>query len=164
MSEQKIAIEQPKNHWSHGDVFSGRENEYIRSFVHHNYSIGYHNHSFYELNIVLSGRGRHYIEQMSCEAKKGCVFIIPPNIRHAYTNEGDFNVYHLLIHRDFFNDCFQEFLKTVGFSLLFETEPYLRAQYHENMFLILSETELNTVLRSKTIILTRGLVKQRHRL
>ena len=146
MDEKVITIEKSKNHWRHGDIFGDSEYEYINSFVHRKYSIGYHSHSFYELNIVLSGSGKHYIEEMSCEAKVGSVFIIPPNIRHGYTNDGDFDVYHLLIHRDFFNACFQEFLKTVGFSLLFETEPYLRAQYSENMFLILSESELNVVL------------------
>ncbi len=146
MNEHKIYIEQPKHHWSHADIFDNKENDYIKSFVHNNYAIGYHTHSFYELNIVINGNGIHYIEEMSCKAEVGCVFVIPPNIHHGYINEGNFDVYHLLIHRDFFNNCFKEFMKTVGFSLLFETEPYLRSQYHENMFLILSQGELNTVL------------------
>ena len=52
----------------------------------------------------------------------------------------------MLIHRDFLPNYFGEFLKTTGFSLLFEIEPYFRARYHENMFLQLSEDDLNFVL------------------
>ena len=154
MRVEKIEIEKPKNHWSHADIFGDSQDEYVKSLVHYKYSIGYHTHSFYEVNIVLKGRGRHYIEEMSCDAEVGSVFIIPPNIRHGYMNDGDFDVYHLLIHRDFFSAYFAEFLKTVGFSLLFETEPYLRAQYHENMFLILSVEELNVVLNDAEAINT----------
>jgi len=135
-----------KTHWSHSDSFEGKSNEYIKSFVHHNYSIGFHTHSFYELNIVLSGRGEHLIEEMHFEVKRGCVFVIPPNVKHSYKNINSLNVYHMLIHKDFLPNCFGEFFKTTGFSLLFEIEPYFRARYHENMFLTLSEDELSLVL------------------
>ena len=136
----------PKSHWSHADNFGGAENEYIKSFVHHNYSIGYHTHSFYELNIVINGRGEHLIEKRKKDVERGCVFMIPPGIRHSYKNSEGLNVYHMLIHRDFIPVCFGEFKKTSGFSLLFEIEPYLRARYQENMFLTLNEAELNAVL------------------
>ena len=135
-----------KTHWSHSDSFEGKTDEYIKSFVHSNYSIGFHTHSFYELNIVLSGRGEHLIEEMHFEVKRGCVFVIPPNVKHSYKNIDSLNVYHMLIHRDFLPNYFGEFFKTTGFSLLFEIEPYFRARYHENMFLTLSEEELNSVL------------------
>ena len=135
-----------KTHWSHSDSFEGKSDEYIKSFVHRNYSIGFHTHSFYELNIVLSGRGEHLIEERHFEVKRGCVFVIPPNVKHSYKNIDSLNVYHMLIHRDFLPNYFGEFFKTTGFSLLFEIEPYFRARYHENMFLTLSEEELNSVL------------------
>ncbi len=141
-----------KSHWSHADSFRGEEGEYVKSFVHKNYEIDFHTHSFYELNIVLDGRGVHKIERMSCEVSRGCVFVIPPNVKHSYKNRGGLNVYHMLIHRDFFPRCFSEFLKTVGYSLLFETEPYFRAQYRENMFLVLSEEGLDSVLKDIELI------------
>ena len=136
-----------KLHWSHADNFGNEEMEYIKSFVHRNYEIGFHTHSFYELNIVLSGRGEHLFEHMKLEVSRGCVFVIPPNVKHSYKNFDNLNVYHMLIHRDFLSYCFNEFLKTVGFSLLFEIEPYFRAQYTENMFLVLSENELSLIVQ-----------------
>lgn len=134
-----------ERHSKYGDFFSGRKGEYIKSLVLQEYSIEYHTHSFYELNIVLKGSGAHYIEGKTCPARVGSVFIIPPNIRHGYQNHGGLDVYHLLIHRDFIQSCIPEFSKTVGFSLLFETEPYLRAQGGENLFLVLSREELKAV-------------------
>ena len=141
-----------KLHWSHADIFSGLEGDYIKSFTHYDYMMEFHTHSFYELNIVLTGHGEHLIEGMRYEASRGCVFVIPPNVRHSYKNHSGLNVYHMLIHRDFFSNCFSEFRKTVGFPLLFEVEPFFRAQYRENMFLILSDKELDTVLRDIELI------------
>ena len=141
-----------KTHWSHYDSFEGKPGEYIKSFVHRNYNIGFHTHSFYELNIVLNGRGKHLIEEMHFEVKRGCVFVIPPNVKHSYENIDSLDVYHLLIHRDFLPTCFGEFFKTPGFSLLFEIEPYLRTRYHERMFLTLSEDELSSVLSDVELI------------
>lgn len=145
-----IAVSQP--HWNHSDIFGIAENEYIKSFIHYDYTIGYHTHSFYELNIVLQGEGYHYIEQMACQATPGCVFLIPPSIKHGYMNKNNLNVYHMLIHRDFIGHCFEEFRKTEGYFLLFETEPYLRAHYNENMFLILTADELMQVKQDIDII------------
>ncbi len=136
----------PKSHWSHADNFGGGKDEYVKSFVHRNYTIGFHTHSFYEMNIVLSGHGEHMIEQMSCRVSRGDVFVIPPGVKHSYKNIEGLNVYHMLLHRDFLPNCFSEFFKTTGFSLLFEIEPYLRARYRENMFLSLSEQELSIAL------------------
>ena len=145
-----------KTHWSHSDSFEGKTDEYIKSFVHCDYAIGFHTHSFYELNIVLSGRGEHLIEEMLFEARRGCVFVIPPNVKHSYKNIDSLNVYHMLIHRDFLPNCFGEFFKTTGFSLLFEIEPYFRARYHENMFLKLSEEELESVLSDVELLKSCG--------
>ena len=145
-----------KTYWSHADCFEGEKDEYIKSFVHRNYTIGFHTHSFYELNIVLSGRGEHLIEEMHFEVKRGCVFVIPPNAKHSYKNIDSLDVYHLLIHRDFLPNCFGEFFKTPGFSLLFEIEPYFRARYHENMFLTLDEVELGSVFSDIELISACG--------
>ena len=105
-----MEITKVKSHWSHADSFSGEKDEYIKSFVHRNYAIGFHTHSFYELNIVLNGRGEHLIEQMKCEVERGCVFVIPPNVKHSYKNIDSLNVNHMLIHRDFLPSCFGEFI------------------------------------------------------
>ena len=134
-------------HCQHSDFFDWEKDAYIKSYTMNDYSVGYHTHSFYELNIVLDGEGYYYVEEMSNIAKRGCVFMIPPYIKHGYLNQSNLNVYHMLIHRDFIENCFDEFQKTEGFSMLFETEPYIRAHYDENIFMVLTDSELEQVGR-----------------
>lgn len=137
-----LNVTENKNHWSYSDNFGTDEYEYIKSFCHENYTIGYHTHDFYELNIVLAGNGYHYIEAMPYSAEPGCVFLIPPHVHHGYLSKDHLKVYHMLIHRRFLEECFAEFKPSTGFSLLFETEPYLRAHQEQKMFLVLSGKEL----------------------
>ena len=140
------------SHWTQSVFFKGNENEYIKSFLYNDYSIGYHSHSFYELNIVVDGEGYHYIKEMQCHAKVGSVFLIPPYIKHGYMNTNNLCVYHMLIHRDFLDNCFSDFKQTEGFYLLFEIEPHLRASYTKSIFLTLTESELNILKQDIEII------------
>lgn len=57
-----------------------------RAYFHKkdDFPINMHAHSFYEINIVVSGYGRHYIEGTNCRAEAGNVFAIPPKVRHGY--------------------------------------------------------------------------------
>jgi len=146
MDFPKLEKNANKTHWYNSDEFKGGKNEYIKFLVHNNYSIGYHTHSFYELNIVLEGEGYHYIDERPCEAKPGSVFLIPPYIQHGYINKRGMNVYHMLIHRSFLDNFFSEFKQTEGFYLLFETEPFLRAHYHKNIFLVLNDEQIKNIL------------------
>lgn len=154
-----LTITEPKTQWDYSDSFGNNHYEYIKSFTHRDYSIGYHIHKFYELNIVINGEGYHYIEQMSCPANPGCVFLIPPNVKHGYMSLKNLDVYHMLIHKDFLKDCFGEFERTDGFSLLFEIEPRLRANYDESVFLSLSDSELGILKQDIGIIETLTDVK-----
>ncbi len=143
MYPDRIETATPKSHWSHYDIFNGREQELIKSFVHRNYAIGMHTHAFFEINIVLSGEGRHYIEENRCDANVGSVFIIPPDIRHGYFNIHELDIYHMLIHRDFMEHYMQAIKKWTGYVLLFEIEPYLRSSFSQSMFLVLPGEELS---------------------
>ena len=79
-----------------------------------------HRHDFYELNIVVSGEGRHYIENNSVNATRGCVFVLPPNISHGYYTNGDFELFHLALSDSFMNKFSNELSSLPGFSTLFE--------------------------------------------
>ena len=134
-------------HCSHGAIFSDEQYRYTRTFVYPEYTIAMHTHGFYELNVVLRGEGVHFIEDMTCKAFSGCVFLIPPDVRHGYVSHNNLTVFHLVLHRDFLKECFSEFQKTAGFSLLFETEPFLRAHYEESLFPVLTPEEQQILLQ-----------------
>ena len=54
-------------------------------FHKNDFPIQMHSHEFYEINIIAEGTGRHYIENNSYPITSGDFFIIPPNVRHGYS-------------------------------------------------------------------------------
>lgn len=104
-----------------------------------------HNHSFYEINIVTSGSGWHYIENQCIKAKLGSVFVIPPNVRHGYYTEDphSFNIFHILLSSYFMGKYKEELESIEGYKTMFEIEPTLRSNLRKTVFLILSENELS---------------------
>lgn len=93
-----------------------------------------HAHSFYEINIVTSGEGLHYIGKNRIPAKSGDVFVIPPNFKHGYEDLKDLVIFHIVLSNEFF-EKYNTFLKDIyGFSLLFNIEPALRTKTSSSVF------------------------------
>ena len=126
INSNDILPRQPgKNHWSVPDGFntdSGR----ISAFIHCNYQIGMHSHDFVELNIVLSGKGRHYLDSGGSKLTPGDAFAIPYQSKHGYRDDGDLTVAHILLHPAFMSEHNSRFLELPGFLPLFTMEPYFR--------------------------------------
>lgn len=146
MYPQKLEEEtKDRKNWSHKDVFSGGELEYVIPGLHKSYAIGMHRHEFYEVNIVLNGTGRHYIGEGSCEVSAGNVFIIPPHIAHGYYPYSSLDVYHILIHCSYFRRYARELHAFPGYTALFEIEPFLRGVVDKNLFLFLPAHQLQAL-------------------
>lgn len=109
------------------NVFESRSTVIARGFTAKNYSIRLHDHDFYEVNIVVCGRGAHLLGDRTVPATVGDVFVIPPGVSHGYEAESkDFDVYHVIAKKEFFEKYSVELAAFSGFGLLFEVEPYLR--------------------------------------
>lgn len=104
-----------------------------------------HSHDFYELNIIVEGYGRHYIEDKNFPAVPGDVFVIPPKINHGYWAQNDtMSIFHLLLDSKLFDKYSKEIKCFPGFYLLFETEPQIRKNIASvAFFLKLDEAELD---------------------
>lgn len=121
------------------------KNESVRGFIYNDYYIEPHKHDFYEINIIISGKGTHLIEDNRFTAEAGDVFVIPPNIVHAYTNTKKMNVFHILIRPSLINSLASEKDHVTGFNILMEIEPFLRNRCEKKMFLNLSPDELKVI-------------------
>ena len=97
----------------------------LNAYVEKDFTIGFHAHKFFELNLIASGSGDHYIGMQRIHAQKGDVFIIPPYQRHAYVGGEGFDVYHFISRPEFFNKHLASFRKLPYFFELFEVEPIL---------------------------------------
>ena len=132
-----------KTYWSDESAFNKESN--ISTYMHYNYDHGMHSHSFYEINIIYKGEGMHYIAESSIYAKKGDVFVIPPNISHGYYSKSNLDIYHLLIKNDFIKKYNEDLSKFKGYNMLFDIEPLLRASSIKTNNLKLSEYELEKI-------------------
>lgn len=134
-----------KRFWSDNDSFPP-DTPRVRVFLHRNYQIGMHAHEFHEVNIVVQGKGYHYIGNMCIPLHVGDVFVIPPNTEHGYVCEQDLNVFHILIQSEFFRRYGKDLQETPGYATMFEIEPFLRGVHGTPFFLqldfgTLQETE-----------------------
>lgn len=128
-------------YFSESDYFNGKFN-YIHTYLHRNYKYRMHSHQFYEINIIASGSGQHFIKDTCLSATAGDIFVIPPGISHSYHSDDALDIYHILIKNDFLNRYAEELSEVEGFSILFDIEPLIRQASGRNINLNLGAPEL----------------------
>lgn len=97
------------------------------TYYHKRFPILMHAHNYYELNIVTKGECRHYINNISHQAKVGDIFMIPPYIEHGYwTDDENTRLYHLIIRNEILTDYQRQLSNYPGIKILFEVEPQIR--------------------------------------
>ena len=134
----------PKNYWAVRDCFQAQGVPVVRIY-HRNYSIGMHAHEFIELNIVLKGRGRHYMGGRAFPVSRGNVFVIPPDTGHGYAQEKSLDVYHLLLNPRFVERNLRDLRALPGFVLFFTVEPFFRTETEFRYGLRLDAAERNRI-------------------
>lgn len=115
------------------------EPDNVHAFVMPGYNIGMHIQEFQEINIVINGQGKHYIEDNCVDADVGDIFIIPPEVRHGYVGEENFDVFHILIHRRFIDKNSSDFQLLESYFELFSAEPIMRTKSKNPLHLRLSD-------------------------
>ncbi len=144
MYSEKLNYVSNHPHWRVEDVFkiSAR---LAKGGIQRNYRIGMHNHDFYEVNVVLSGEGMHYIGERRTSAHIGDIFIIPPKVEHGYEGGEGFNVYHLTLSPRYLEKYSAELQQMPAFSALFRVEPVMREHVSSQMHLRLEPEELENI-------------------
>lgn len=103
-------------------------------FHQNDFPIPMHTHEFYEINIITKGTGTHYIENNSFSINSGDFFIIPPNIKHGYSEQSELTIFHIILSEKFFKKYGNDLCSIHGFSLLFNIEPQLRTKRNMKIF------------------------------
>ncbi len=118
----------------------------VSGFTERNYSYDMHYQEFFEINIILAGKGMHYVGDGRLGVSKGDVFIIPPHLRHGYVGCDGFDVYHLLLSPVFFEKYSSDLRLLPSFSAMFHAEPAMRGRYFADLHLKLSDSEIDALL------------------
>ncbi len=144
MYPKRLGINE-KSYFSTKNTFGSSANT-AGGFVEHNYSILMHAQEFYEINIILSGEGMHYIGEGRLPISAGDVFIIPPEFMHGYVGGEGFDVYHIVLSPKFFEKYSADLQMLPAFSSLFKVEPAMRERFSSNLHLKLTPGEINELL------------------
>ena len=131
-------------YYTQSQVFND-EPDNIHAFVMPDYSIGMHMQEFPEINIVINGSGKHYIEENCLDTGVGDIFIIPPNVRHGYEANPNFDVFHILIHQRFIDKHSADFNTLESYFDLFRAEPMMRTKSKKPLHLHLSDEKFAKV-------------------
>ncbi|MHC4886883.1 MAG: AraC family ligand binding domain-containing protein, partial [Planctomycetota bacterium] len=112
----------PKSHWDLEDCFhAGR---LLGCFTHQDYEIGGHTHDFVEVNIVIRGKGSHWVRDRSFPVRAGDTFVVPPRVRHGYSEGENLDVIHILIHPAYLTQYAGSLTRQPGYTMLFTVDPF----------------------------------------
>ena len=79
-----------------GSRYFERDSAVAIFVAHHFPTIGWHEHDFYELAVISTGRGLHESEHGIIPVEAGTVVFIPPGVSHEYRGCEDLIVYNCL--------------------------------------------------------------------
>ncbi len=139
--------EHKQTYYYHWEFFKNHL-DITNAFIEKNFQAGMHEQEFFEINIVIKGRGMHYIDNSRTKAKTGDVFIIPPHVRHGYYGGEGFDVCHILISDNFINKYISDLQQLPSFYVLFSAEPIMRANTKSTLHLSLNNVQFKQLLKS----------------
>ncbi|MBO5415778.1 MAG: AraC family transcriptional regulator [Clostridia bacterium] len=129
-------------HWRAEEIFVPPF-KLVYGHTERNHNTGIHIQDFYEINIVLRGKGIHYIGENQIAVSRGDVFIVPPYVKHAYRGEEGFDVYHLLLSQQYIEKYSSDLQLLPTFRTLFAFEPFAREHIGSNLHLKLRDKEFD---------------------
>ena len=126
MFPKALEFEKGTVYYREQDCFGENPAHLVHAYPHPDYKLKLHAHQFCEINVIVSGEGRHYIGDTSLPARVGDVFIIPPETPHGYFSEERLDISHILLRAELMHRYREELAALPAFSLLFDIEPQLR--------------------------------------
>lgn len=135
--------------WTDNEMF--KPHQLVRAYYHReNFDdMTIHTHNFYELNIVMSGNGKHFLNNSTFHITSGDIFIMPPNVSHGYDFDSKtYSIFHLLFNKQFFVKYETLLNNMTGYQILFNIDPHIRRQDSlVNNFLHINITENYNLVR-----------------
>lgn len=132
------------DHWRIIDSF--HYGDYVtHGYTNTNYEEDKHSQAFYEINIITRGEGVHHFGEKIYPARRGDVFIIPPNILHGYDGGAGFDVYHLLLSPTFMQKNSNSLMRLSTYSTLFQIDPMMRERVSDKLHLHLEGDDYDEV-------------------
>ncbi len=105
-----------------------------------------HSHDFFELVVIISGKGTHFTSTNSFLLLPGHVFVIPPGMEHGYKDVKDLRLFNLMFDNKIIDDSFYDLRNMPGYHALLKIEPNYRNDTGLATLLQLTPTQLAEIL------------------
>ena len=87
-----------------------------------------HSHDFFELVVIVSGKGSHFTQANEISLMPGNVLAIPPECEHGYRNVEGLRLYNVLFDPLLFKETFYDLRNMPGYHALLRLEPSYRKE------------------------------------
>ena len=104
-----------------------------------------HDHNYYELVIVIQGKGQHQVGNSKFSVTRGDVFVIPPMIVHSFFDAENLEIINIILRTEFIKKEQDKSQNVPGYFALMEIEPFIRQNYDKSIFLHLNSLQLAEV-------------------
>lgn len=105
-----------------------------------------HSHDFYELVIIVNGKGDHITPDNTFSLFPGNVFVISPGHKHGYKNVEDLHLYNILFTPKIFIESFPDLRNMPGYHALMTIEPNYRNDQLLQYFMQLTPGQMGIIM------------------
>lgn len=114
------------------DEFRTTPDDDIHCLYFDDYNIDMHCHDFYEINLILAGKGYHYLCESKYAVTAGDFFVVPIGMKHGYISVDGLDVLHVLVSKRFVEKNGTSLYTNKAFYSLFMLDPALKLHYNYN--------------------------------
>ncbi len=137
----------PIRHWYSRYFFSDPPEILARAFYETDYRAGMHIHDFYEINVIVKGKGYHFINDQRFPVQKNDLFLLPPGYLHGYYPEEPLALYHILLHPAFFTRYAADMQRLPAYPIVMTASPPTRCDDPFRSCLRLTDREMDVQCR-----------------
>ena len=102
-----------------------------------------HWHDFFEIEIILSGKGKQNLNGTEYNLEKGCVYLLTPTDYHDVIPENDVEIFNIMFHENLLTDEFSEILSYGKDNMIFKLKDTEFEEIKALCFILESEYTKN---------------------
>ncbi|PKL11956.1 MAG: AraC family transcriptional regulator [Spirochaetae bacterium HGW-Spirochaetae-8] len=105
-----------------------------------------HSHDFFELVVIVSGKGTHFTVGNDFAVQAGNVFVITPGLEHGYREVRDLRLYNVLFDPGILRESVHDVRGMPGYHALLAIEPSYRNESELGSLMQLTPAQLADIL------------------
>lgn len=105
-----------------------------------------HSHDFYELVVIISGKGTHFTRSNAFSLYPGNVFVITPGLEHGYRDVENLRLYNILFDDKLFEHSFFDMHNMSGYHAMVRLEPNYRNDIGLSTLMQLTPSQLAEIV------------------